>query len=173
MASGQTLSIWTPHSNEAPITDGAYFDQRNGHLVLAFVGPVALERDQIQPLAGATSTHAIFPGLLPRNYGGGGVTLRICWVSIATTGTVKWNAQIDKIGNVDTDSFAAAQTVTTTAPGTTGALQYTEIVFTHGAQMDSLATGESFRLKITRDAADAGDNMIGAAQLTRAELRET
>jgi hypothetical protein len=164
MASGQTLAIWSPQSNEPPVTAGAYYSQRNAHLVLVFDNTV--------------NWSAVFPGVLPRNYEGGGLTLRLCWMAATTdTGTVKWNAQIERnqtgVDNLNSDSFAAARTATGTAPATSGILEYTEIVFTSGAQMDSLAAGESFRLKITRDAVDAGDTMADLAQLHRVELRET
>lgn len=164
MASGQTLAIWTPQSNEPPMSDGAYFSQRNAHMVLVFSDTV--------------NYSAVFPGILPRNYSGGGVTARVYWLaSTLATGNVKWNAQIERnqvgVDDLDADSFAAAQTATGAAPATTGMVQSTDIVFTDGAQMDSLAVGESFRLKITRDAADGTDTMADLAQLTRVELRET
>jgi hypothetical protein len=164
MASGQTLAIWTPQANEPPATLGAYFTARNSHLVLVFDNTV--------------NWSAVFPGVLPRNYSGAGVTVRLCWLAeTVTTGAVKWNAQVERnqtgVDDLDSDSFAAAQTATGTAPATAGMTAYTDIAFTNGAQMDSLAAGESFRLKITRDAADATDTMADLAQLHRVEIRET
>jgi hypothetical protein len=164
MASGETLYAWTAHANEPTLTNYAVFNTRNGHLLLEFDA--------------ATAQSAMFGGVLPRNYAGGGVTVRLGWLgAAATTGDVKWNGAFERhqsgTDDLDSDSFAAAQTATGAAASTSGAVQYTDIAFTNGAQMDSLATGESFRLKVTRDAADSADTMFGYAQLLTIELRET
>ena len=45
------------------------------------------------------------------------------------------------------------------------------IAFTDGVDMDSVAAGERFRIKITRDA--ASDTATGDAELTGIEIRET
>ena len=39
--------------------------------------------------------------------------------------------------------------------------------------MDSLAVGESFRIKITRDADNGSDTMAGDAQLFAVKVKET
>ena len=76
--------------------------------------------------------------------------------------------------DLDADSFAAVSAVTSTAPATSGAPIYPTTTHTAGAQMDSLAVGEAFRLKVTRDADNvAADTMLGDAELICAELRET
>lgn len=167
MASGDTLAIFTPQANVPPSADYATFDTRNGHLVLDFDA--------------SADESAIFLGVLPRNYAGGGITVRLFWSGTsATSGSVRWDAAIERLNDegqdTDSDSFAAAQSATATAPSTSGQLQYTDIAFTDGAQMDSLAAGEAFRLKITRDADASGggtDDMTGDAELHRIEIRET
>lgn len=181
MASGDTLVVFTAHANEPPAANFATIDLRSGHMVLDFDG--------------TTAESAIFGGILPRNYQGGGLTVTLLWTagSVAllrgtglptgdvitplATGNVKWNAAFERhqVGtdDLDTDSFATVQTVTSAAPATDGSLQSTSIPFTSGAQMDSLALGESFRLKVTRDAADGADTMSVDAELLRVELRET
>lgn len=147
-----------------PSSAYATFDTRNGHLLLEFDA--------------GTAESAVFSGVLPRNYAGGGLTLRIAWLAdTAVAGDVVWGASFerhqDETDDLDSDTFAAERTATATAPGTTGQVQYTDIAFTDGAQIDSLAVGESFRVKIRRVASDAGDTMAGDAQLLRVELRET
>jgi hypothetical protein len=164
MASNDTLVTFTAHANEPPATNYATVDLRNSHMVLDFDD--------------TTAESAVFAGVLPRSYSGGGITATVIWLATsATTGSVKWNAQIerhqDETDDLDADSFAAAQTATGITAAASGAPQYTSIAFTNGAQMDSLAAGESFRLKITRDAADGGDTVTGDAELLRVELRET
>lgn len=164
MASNDTLCVFTAQSNVPPLTSFATVDLRNAHMVLDFDDTAA--------------ESATFGGVLPRNYGGAGITATLIWLgTTATTGNVKWNAQFerhqDDTDDLDTDSFATAQTATGAAATTSGACQYTTIAFTNGAQIDSLAAGESFRLKVTRDAADGADTMTGDAELLRVELRET
>lgn len=164
MASGDTLVLLTALHNEPPATAYATFDTRNGHPVLDF--DAAADED------------AIFTSVLPRHYAGGGLTVSLRWAATsATSGNCKWNVQIERLEDegtdMDADSFAAAQTVTAAAPATSGAVQYSDVTFTAGAQMDSLAAGEMFRLKVTRDANDAGDTMTGDAELVSVEIRET
>jgi hypothetical protein len=180
MASGDTLVVFTAHSNEPPAANFATIDLRNAHMVLDFDG--------------TTAESAVFGAVLPRNYAGGGIIVTLLWmggsaallrdalsggdvITPLATGNVKWNAAFERhqvaTDDLDTDSFATAQTVTSAATATDGSVQSASIAFTNGAQVDSLAAGESFRIKITRDAADGADTMTGDAELLRVELRET
>lgn len=164
MASGNTLVVFTAQANQPPASSYATPDTRNAHPVLDFDA--------------AADESAIFGGVLPRHYAGGGITVRLGWLaSSATTGDVVWNAAIerhdDDVTDLDADSFAAAQAATATTASASGETQYTDIAFTDGAQMDSVAAGESFRLKITRDADHASDTMAGDAELLTVEIRET
>jgi len=163
MASGDTLVVFTPLHNEAPSANFATLDLRNGHPVLDFDA--------------ASDEDAIFTGVLPRNYSGGGITATLIWLATsATTGDVVWNTAIERIDtgtDTDADSFATANAATATTSGTSGAPTYTGIAHTSGAQMDSLAAGEAFRLKVTRDANNASDTMTGDAELLAVEIKET
>jgi hypothetical protein len=164
MASGDTLIVFTPLHGEPSASNYATFDKRNNHLVLDF-----------DP---GTDETIYFGGILPRNYGGGGITVTLIWLATsATSGDVVWAVAFerhqDETTDLDSDDFAADQTVTATAPGTNGTPQYSAIAFTNGAQIDSLAVGESFRLRVVRDADNGSDTMTGDAELLRVELRET
>ena len=164
MASGDSLLILTALHNEPPSANAATLDTRNQHPILDFDD--------------STDESAVFGAVLPRSYAGGGLTVTVVWMaSTATTGDVIWNAQIerhqDDLFDLDADGFAAAQAVTAGAPSASGETSYDAVTFTDGAQMDSLAVGESFRLKVTRDADNASDNMTGDAELLRVEIRET
>lgn len=164
MASGNTLYVFTPQANNPPTTVYATPDVRNALMVLDFDA--------------ATAENCIFTGILPRNYAGGGLTVNIHWMATsATSSNVKWNAYIERhqagTDDQDADSFAAAQTATGTAVSPSGTEIVTAITFTNGAQMDSLAVGERFRLKIERDAANGGDTMAGDAEITSVEIKET
>lgn len=163
MASGDTLAVFTAHNNQPPASNYATLDTRNNHLVLDFDA--------------ATDESAIFGGVLPRHYSGGGLTVRVGWMaSTATSGnavmTGAWERGIDESGDMDSDSFATAISVTAAAPSTSGFIQYTDIAFTSGTQMDSLAVGEGYRLQITRNASNGSDTMSGDLELWRVEVRE-
>ena len=166
MASGSTLYVWTPASNVSPSSAYATFDTRNAHLCLDFDG--------------ATDEEAIFTGVLPRNYAGGGLTVS-CYVAFtsATSGSVRIQAAFERIDasslDIDADSFATFQSAGGTAPGTSGQVIVVAIAFTDGAQMDSLAVGEAFRLKIRRDAdgTSGTDDITTDMELLRVELKET
>ena len=167
MASGDTLLVFLPVNNQPPASNSATFDTRNSHLVLDFDA--------------TTDEEAVFAAVMPRSYGGGGVTATIVWMaSTATSGNCVWQAAFerhqDDTDDLDTDSFAAFQgSGAVAAPTASGEAGYDTIAFTNGAQMDSVAVGESFRFKIRRDADDtsATDSMTGDAELLRVEIRET
>lgn len=163
MSSGDTLAILTPAHNNPPSTNYATFDVRNGHLILDFDD--------------TTNESAIFELIMPRNYGGGGVTVYLHYaMTSATSGDIDWDAAFERIGDqqldIDSESFATAQSVdNTTVPATSGNVDIVSITFTDGAQMDSVAVGEAFRLKVTRDA--ASDTASGDAELVAVEIKET
>lgn len=125
----------------------------------------------------STDETAYWHFFLPEDYGGGGLTVTIEGAaSTATTGTVMWAAQIERIGDalldLDTDSLAAAQTSSAeTVPGTAGQAFANTIAFTDGAQMDSLAAGEFCRIAIFRDV--SGDSAAGDAELYGVKITET
>ena len=163
---GKPTLIFLPQSNEPPSTLFATPDTRNGHPVLDFDGNADEE--------------AVFSGWLSSNYGGNGLTCDIINAfSTATTGSIYWLAAIERINtsglDIDADSFAGFQGSSNTAPGTCGQVIKTSIVFTDGAQMDSLAAGEAFRLKIRRDAdGSVGvDDITSDAEVRMVILRET
>jgi len=164
MASGDTLYTWTPYANEPPSSNYATLDTRNLHPCLDFDA--------------TTNEYAIFSGVMPQHYAGTtGVTVYIHYaMSSATADTVDWDAEFERIGDqqldVDGDSFAAANSVdNTTVPGTSGLVDVVSIAFTDGADMDSVAAGELFRLRISRDASN--DDAAGDAELFAVEIRET
>ncbi len=163
MASGDTLLVFHPYNNEPPSSNYATLDTRNQHLVLDF--------DK------TTNEDAVFSSVMPQNYDGGGLTVFIHYsMTTVITGDIDWDVAFERIGDqqqdVDSDDFTGVQSVdNVTVPGTTGYVDIVNIVFTDGAQMDSIAVGEKFRMKITRDAvSDTADN---DAELHAIEIRET
>lgn len=163
MASGDTLLILTPLHNEPPSSNFATLDLRNLHPVLDFDA--------------ATNESAVFSAVMPRNYGGSGLTVYIHYaMSSAVANDIDWDAQFERIGDqqqdLDADGFAAVQSVdNTVVPGVSGNVDIVNIAFTDGAQMDSIAVGEGFRIKITRDA--VSDTAAGDGELVFVEIKET
>ena len=164
MASGDTLLIFHPYNNEPPSSNYATLDTRNSHPCLDFDA--------------TTNESAVFSSVMPQHYAGTtGVTVYIHYaMSSAEADTVDWDAAWELIGDqdldIDGDSFAAVNSVDdTTVPGTSGLVDIVSIAFTDGADMDSVEAGDSFRLKITRDA--DSDDAAGDAELYKVEVRET
>lgn len=163
MASGDTLAVFLPMQNEPPAANYATFDVRNQHPVLDFDT--------------TTQEAAIFTGVLPRHYSGGGITVYVHFAATsATSGTIGWDVAFERIGaaqqDIDSDGFASAQTITAvTVDATSGNVTIASVAVSNGANMDSIAVGEAFRLRIRRDVAN--DNAAGDAELLAVEMKET
>lgn len=162
MASGDSLLVFTAFANEPPSSNGATLDTRNLHPVLDFDD--------------TTNESAVFTGIMPQHYGAGGVTVYLHWSAIATSGDVDWDVAFERIGDqqldVDSDSFATVNSQdNNTVPGTSGLVDVISVAFTNGVDMDEVAAGELFRLKVTRDA--SSDTAAGDAELHAVEIRET
>lgn len=162
--SGDTLGIFTPQANQPPATNYAALFVRNGHLVLAFDT--------------TTQQTAIFSGVMPRNYAGGGLTVSARWMAAsATSGTIGWDITFERMNaanhDLDADAFATAQTITAaTVDATSGKVTVTSVAITAGAAgTDSLAAGDDFRVRIRRDVAN--DTAAGDAHLLAIEIKET
>jgi hypothetical protein len=163
MATGQTLITFYPQNAEPPSTNYATFALRNQHLVAQFDA--------------STQEGLNFRAILPRNYGGGGITVYVHYAATsATTGTGGWDVSFERIGDgqqdIDSDGFATAQTITAaTVPGTSGQIDILNVAVSNGANMDSIAVGEAFRLRVRRDVAN--DTASGDLELFAVELKET
>ena len=159
MATGDTLAVFTPQHNEPPASGEAKLDLRNEQPVLDF--------------AAAAGEAAIFSGVLPAHYAGGGLTVEIAWAATsATSGGVDWSAAFERHAeddaDLDADNFGAAATGSDNAPSSSGMLRYTQLAIDSG-DMDNAQAGEHFRLKVSRG---AGDSLAGDAELVSVELRE-
>lgn len=165
MASGDTLMVLVPQDNEPPSSNYATLDTRNGHLVLDFDA--------------STDEAACFRGILPSHYAGGGITIKIHYaMTSATSGNVIWQTAIERVSDsqqdIDSDGFATANSSGAVAvPGTSGHVDICSVAHASGAEMDSLAVGEGFRLKVNRDADNGSDTATGDAELWAIELVET
>jgi len=163
MASGNTLVQLSPMGAEFPSSNYAALGLRNGHPVLQFDA--------------SSQETAYFRAVMPNHYSGNGVTVYVHWATAsATSGTVGWDVAFERIGDgsqdLDSDGFASAQTISAvTVPGTSGLVDITSVSVSDGANMDNVAAGETFRLRIRRDVAN--DNAAGDAHLVAVHLVET
>ena len=166
MASGNTLCTFFPKQGEPPSSNAATPDTRNGIMVLDYDD--------------TTDESIEFPGFMPRHYAGGGITITLGWMATTATSNtisldVAFKSVSDDADDLDTKAFAAANNANPVPASATGEVQYTTITFTDGADMDSVAAGEYFRMLVTRDAdsTTSTDNMTGDMELVFIEIKET
>ena len=114
-------------------------------------------------------------------YDSGGLTVPVAWAaSSATSGNTVWQAAIRRIQD-DAEDMDSSHTYDynssgqCTAPSASGELSYDNITFTDGADMDSVADGEAFILRLRRDAdsTSATDDMTGDAEFFSLVITET
>ena len=163
-AGGSVTHLGSFTANDAmfPATTPAAASSRNGHAILAFDS--------------AIDESVIFEGVMSKDYSAGSFTVDIFYTANAiTSGAVIWDVSFERMDtdslDIDADSFAAVQSVTDTVAGTDGQISVASITFTQ-AQADSIAAGESFRMKVNRDANNASDTAAADAQLLRVLLRQ-
>ena len=159
------FAAWDATAGIAPIstTSFATLDTRGGMHCLDFDDTVDEE--------------SIFRGTMSPNYTGGTITVHVIWsAQTATTGDVRWAVAFERVlvGTLDTDadSFATEQTVDDTTNAASGVTEDAQITFTGGAQLDSLAAGDRFRLKLRRDGAQAEDTLSGDAEVNAIWMEE-
>jgi hypothetical protein len=173
MASGDSLLTWNALHTEFMEADFATLDN--------ILTTSADEPDDVIPVLdfdSATNEFAVFANIMPAHYAGTtGVTVTIIWTAEATTGNVKWDVAFKRMADATSilsATYAAIQSTTTGTDGTARAINTTVITFTDGAEIDSVATGEYFRMAVERDAADGGDTMNSDdAELISVHLTET
>jgi hypothetical protein len=152
--SGGTKTLFTfgPLTNQAPNSNAATPDTRNGIALLDFDD--------------AVTERAVWVGFIPQGAVlTGGFKVFLCWMATTATpsGQVKWCAEVERMTtNLTADSFDYVHTTFTAPNGTSGVPSITEITVTG---IDSLAAGDPFRLRISRDSNDAtNDTMAGDAE---------
>lgn len=175
MASGDALAAFFPENNMPPDADFATLDTK--------LTASADEPDDVITLLdfddGATNEFASFRGIMPEHYGGGGVTCTIVWSSgAATSGVCRWEIAFksvsDDADDLDSKAYAAQKSVDATTANVAGEVDYVDIGFGNGSEMDSVAKNEMFFLTINRDSADTGaDTLTGDAELHAIYLTES
>lgn len=167
MASGDTLCTFMAWEGFAPASN------YGTKAVRASITPV------IEFADGATSS-IYYNGFMPRHYAAGGVTVTLGWMAKDTTVTphnavltAAFKSVTDDADDLDSKTFAAANTVTDAEASASGEVAYAVITFTDGADMDSVAAGEYFQLEIGRLGGDGSDSLTDAVQLVFVEVKET
>lgn len=158
-----SLAIFTP-PGEPPTSNYATFDTRNQHPVLDFDA--------------ATDESIMWTSIMPRSYGGGGVTVYLHITDTNDTNAAHasyWDVCFERLTaqDVDSDGFAAVQSNHVHPNGTSGIPVICTITFTDGAQMDSVTAGDLYRIKVTRDANNGSDDWANDAELLAVEIVET
>jgi hypothetical protein len=118
--------------------------------------------------------------VLGPGYAGGGLTIRLPWTAAVIANEATIGVAIRRIADDADDLDSTAHTydfnfADVTAPSAAGEVVYDNITFTDGADMDSVAAGEMFIMRITRDANHANDDLDADFRLlaTAIQIRET
>lgn len=139
---GGWMLVFTPHSNEPPLSGYATLDTRNNHLVLDF-DPTSDEA-------------AVFPGVMHPDYAGGALTITVYMTSTSTSGDVDWELSIEAMTtDLDSDSFDTAISDICAVNGTSGVIEKCVFAVTDLDDIDGIVAGDAFRLRLNRDANDA------------------
>jgi hypothetical protein len=176
MASGDVVMI--VHQVQPPATSFAVLTMRAGGSTTT-----PSERIPVWAFDAASDEYLDFYCQLV-GYGGGGLTFRIgSMAATATTGgaliALAIRALPDDTVDVDTayDYVPNFNEVRIPAASASGELTYDTITFTNGADMDNLATGQAFILRMRRRGSDntatTGDDMAGDWQLFGIYCTET
>ena len=172
MASGDTLLAYKAAGAIPPAATAATF---------AAIAGAATPAENFIVLAfdGSADEHADFLCLMPRAYSAAtGITVTVEWSANGTSQAMVWDAalrRLDAAEDRDTTAhsyqYNSAGGVTSSA--TQGIATYTDITFTDGADMDSVAAGEAFVLRVRRDANNGSDTSTADGYLWGFEIKDT
>lgn len=162
---GMPPIVFRPQQNQPPDANFATLDIRGaGHPVLDFDG--------------STDEIAIFSGVLPPSYGGGGLTVSTWWAfTSATSGSLRVQSGFERVNvsglDIDASDFASLNSAGGTAPSTNGQVIKVDIPFSN-SEIDGLLAGEMFRVQIRRDAdgTSGTDDITTDAELLMVQITE-
>jgi hypothetical protein len=165
MASGDTIAVVpAPAGFQAPASDPL------AQLVCDPSAGIAVSL--LFPYTSPAS--AAFNLLVPRQYGGGGLTVTVAWYSPVASGNVKWAASVARLAAGTVLSSAPPWGVEQSAYSNVGfsprGLVYTTISFS-AAQLAGIQRGELFLLRIRRDNTVSG-NATNDANLIELLVKE-
>jgi len=159
MAVGDTLGTWDALSHRPPDSSAATYWKVDDDIVINFDD-------------GAVSA-TYFVGVLPANYAGGDLEIRLSWAPVLSSGNVKWDVAFERrqpgVFQLDTPDFGAASTDTEAVSAAENVI-VTTVTIT-AANAGTPVAGEPFRFSVTRDTT-VGSNMADSAYLFAVELLE-
>jgi hypothetical protein len=127
----------------------------------------------------ATDQTCYFPIIAPVNFANANLQARLLWTNASgTSGNVRWRIAVERLAASESlfvDGFAGDQAVLASyapTPAESGRCMYSAITLSPSSGADNITNGEFGRLRITRDADHADDNMNAEALLLAVELRE-
>lgn len=158
-----TRHVFKPQAAEFPTSNFAPFDKVNARPVLMFDA--------------ATDETAYWTDIAAQGFTGAVTVVVSYMMASATSGAVRFQAQIEAITDGDatdldaTTSFDTANSAGATVPGTAGYIDQLSITMTNA---DSIAAGDYFRLSINRDAdgTSGTDDAAGDCYVLSVELRD-
>jgi hypothetical protein len=172
MASTNVMASFNAYDQVGPAASYAQFD-----IVVGTSSPV--ENFPVIAFDATTQEYADFVGRLPPAYSGGGLTVSFRTSATTTTGGMVIEAAFRRLTDdtVDLDTTALTYdynsvTIATLA-SVAGELTYDSIPFTNGTDMDSLAAGEEFLLRVRRAPANAADTATGDLRMHGVVITET
>jgi hypothetical protein len=123
------------------------------------------------PITQNASQRWDFIGVMPQNYAGGGLTCVIWTVSDTgaagnITAWIAFRAFPDDTEDLDSAHAFSFQNTTEAMANVAGEFSNLTITFTDGAQMDSLAAGELFYMRLSYTASGAGKPYFMSVTLT-------
>jgi hypothetical protein len=175
MASGDTLLVLNPHNAVPPATLAATFDTIAG-------GSTPNENWPCIDFDASSSEYMDFPNLvMPQHYAGTtGITVTIVWAApseTTVTDECRWEVALQRVNDdavaLTVDAAYAYNGVSADPPSVANEVAYDNITFTDGADMDSVAAGEMFNLRIYRDHDHADDTATGDCCLLAIHIKET
>ncbi len=171
MASGDLLFVFLAGDNRPPGTNFATPDTITAATgirdVLDFIGS-----------GGSADESAIFPGVWPPQYGGGGIDAVVHYSTDGTSvGAVQWEISVEVLQDTDDQDaggqdFGTATDITDTpSTATANILDITAAGAVSHANCGSPSSGDGMRLKATRDHDHATNT--DDAQLSKIVVTET
>lgn len=162
MASGDTIVTFEPDCADVP-AGGPKQRNRNGQKYLGYDD--------------TTQQWAFFRFIMPRHYSGNGLTVYLHFaMTSAISGNIRAQTKFERIGqvqDVDSDNFAAANSLGDTAvPGTSGIPKIVAIAHANGSEIASIAAGELCRLGVSLYSGSTS-NATGNRELMGVEIKET
>lgn len=153
--------VFTPFSAEFPATDFPQLQLVNRRPVLSFDASV---QETCQ-----------WTGIAPQGFTGTKTAMITYMMASATTNLVDFEVSLEAVTDGDNtdldagDSFDTVNSASATVPGTAGYIDQLSVTLTNA---DSIAEGDYFRIKLSRDADDGtNDTASGDCHVLAVEMR--